>query len=542
MLTRVPLAAAALLAAWPAWARDVALVIGNENYRRAPDISSAEDVADAGAALEAAGFTLHEGRDLDAAGLRRVLAEFHADAGDADRLVILAAGHFAHAGAQGWLLGTEADKPALGSADAMGLPVATLLAIAAERPGAAIVLLGTEPQPMALGRRLEGGLGAEPAPQGVTVITGDAGTLAEYVTDVLTQPGQSQAALAAQAEGLSVTGFLGDGAPFLPLPDMARTETGTGEQAAWDVVRKLDTIPAYEGFLRQYPSGLHAAEARAAIDAIKAQPLLQAQKTEEALGLSRDQRREIQRNLSLLDVDPRGIDGLFGPGSRRAIAAWQKANRIEATGYLDADQLTRLQAQADRRAAELEAEARARQAELERQDRLYWDQTGAAGDEAGLRAYLKRYPDGLFAELAQERLAIFEEERRRAAEGADRQAWDQAAAADTAEAYRDYLRAFPNGVFAEDAKAALEATESANASEAERAQAEAAENALGLNAFFRQAIEKRLASLGLKPGRVDGTFDEDTRRAIRRYQEARGMEVTGYLTQAAVVRLLAEGL
>ena len=58
----------------------------------------------------------------------------------------------------------------------------------------------------------------------------------------------------------------------------------------------------------------------------------------------------------------------------------------------------------------------------------------------------------------------------------------------------------------------------------------------------RQAIEKRLSNLGLKPGRVDGTFDDDTRRAIRRYQEARGMEVTGYLTQAAVVRLLAEGL
>ncbi|MCB2138131.1 MAG: peptidoglycan-binding protein, partial [Rhodobacteraceae bacterium] len=75
-----------------------------------------------------------------------------------------------------------------------------------------------------------------------------------------------------------------------------------------------------------------------------------------------------------------------------------------------------------------------------------------------------------------------------------------------------------------------------------RASAEATENALGLNGFFRQAIEKRLSNLGLKPGRVDGTFDDDTRRAIRRYQEARGMEVTGYLTQAAVVRLLAEGL
>ncbi|MCB2132903.1 MAG: caspase family protein, partial [Rhodobacteraceae bacterium] len=109
MPTRALFAAVAILAAWPAWARDVALVIGNENYRRAPDVNSAEDAADAGAALEALGFDVHEGRDLDAAGLRRALAGFHADAQDADRLVILVAGHFAHAGAQGWLLGTEAD-------------------------------------------------------------------------------------------------------------------------------------------------------------------------------------------------------------------------------------------------------------------------------------------------------------------------------------------------------------------------------------------------------------------------------------------------
>ncbi len=544
MFRLLPSALVLTCAAVPAAARDLALVIGNENYRRAPDISSAEDVADAGAALEAAGFEVHEGRDLDVAGLRQALAAFHGDAQDADRVVILVAGHFVHAGTESWLLGTGADAPALGSVDAMGVPLGTLFAVAAERPGAAMVLLGTEPQPLTLGNGLAAGIGADAVPQGVMAVAGDAGTLAEFVTDVLTDRGQSLAALAGQAEGLAVSGYLGDVGAFLPPADAEADSPGdgAGEEAAWQVVRRLDTIAAYEGFLRQYPEGRRAAEARASIATIRAAPLLQAQNAEEALNLSRDSRREIQRALSLLDFDPRGIDGLFGPGSRRAIAAWQKANRIEPTGFLDADQITRLQAQADRRAAELEAEARARQAELDRQDRRYWDQTGAAGDEAGLRAYLKRYPDGLFADLATERLAVFEEERRQDARGEDRLAWDQAAALDTAQGYRDYLRAFPNGVFAEDARAALEVAEAAQAAEASRAQAEAAEAALGLNDFFRRAIERRLADLGLKPGRVDGTFDDDTRRAIRRYQEARGMEVTGYLTQAAVVRLLAEGL
>jgi peptidoglycan hydrolase-like protein with peptidoglycan-binding domain len=542
MFRLLPSALVLTCAAVPAAARDLALVIGNENYRRAPDISSAEDVADAGAALEAAGFEVHEGRDLDVAGLRQALAAFHEDAQDADRVVILVAGHFVHAGTESWLLGTGADAPSLGSVDAMGLPLGTLFAVAAERPGAAMVLLGTEPQPLTLGRGLATGIGSEAVPQGVTAVSGDAGTLAEFVTDVLADRGQSLAALAGQAEGLAVSGYLGDLGAFLPLAEAETPGDGAGEEAAWQVVRRLDTIAAYDGFLRQYPQGRRAAEVRAAIAAIRAEPLLQAQQAEAGLNISRDRRREIQRALSLLDFDPRGIDGLFGPGSRRAIAAWQKANRIEPTGFLDVDQITRLQAQADRRAAELEAEARARQAELDRQDRLYWDQTGAAGDEAGLRAYLKRYPDGLFADLAKERLAVFEEERRQEARGEDRLAWDQAIALDTAQGYRDYLRAFPNGVFAEDARTALEAAEAAEAAEASRAQAEAAENALGLNDFFRRAIEGRLADLGLKPGRVDGAFDDDTRRAIRRYQEARGMEVTGYLTQAAVVRLLAEGL
>jgi peptidoglycan hydrolase-like protein with peptidoglycan-binding domain len=44
----------------------------------------------------------------------------------------------------------------------------------------------------------------------------------------------------------------------------------------------------------------------------------------------------------------------------------------------------------------------------------------------------------------------------------------------------------------------------------------------------------------LKPGAVDGAFDEDTRRAIRRYQDARKLRVSGYLDQATVVRLMAD--
>ena len=38
--------------------------------------------------------------------------------------------------------------------------------------------------------------------------------------------------------------------------------------------------------------------------------------------------------------------------------------------------------------------------------------------------------------------------------------------------------------------------------------------------------------------RADGTFDADTRRAIRRFQRSRDLPVTGYVTQATMVHLL----
>lgn len=326
--------------------------------------------------------------------------------------------------------------------------------------------------------------------------------------------------------------------PPPPRTDAERAEDDRQAAAA----RRAGTIAAWQGYLARWPVGAAAAEARAEIARLQADPALQARAAEDALGLTRDQRRAIQRQLSLLGFDPRGIDGLFGPGSRAAITAWQRANAEVANGFLTRDQMLRLTAQADRRTAELEAEAAARQAEQERQDRLYWDQTGAAGDEAGLRAYLRRHPDGLFAELAQARLDAIEAERRAQAAAADRAAWDRARGADTVAAYRAYLAEFPRGAFVPQAEARIEALAAPAPPEPDRAAAEAAEAALNLGPLARQLIEQRLEALALRPGTVDGSFDEATRRAIRRFQAARGLPETGYLDQTGVVALLAGGV
>ncbi|MCV2872702.1 peptidoglycan-binding protein [Defluviimonas sp. WL0050] len=543
---------AALLIATPLCAQDAALVIGNENYRNASNISAADDALDAAVALEETGLVVRKGSDLDTAAMRALLSEHYGDTTAPGRTVILLAGHFVHAVGETWFLGTEARLPGLASADGAGLPLSTILAIAAERPGKAVVLLGTEERRIDPGRGLSPGIGALDIPQGVTLISGEADDIAEFAGDVVAIRGLTLAALAERAQGLRVEGYLGDTAPFLPAAEVAGppapATTSTAAEAGleierelWETTREIDTKLAYESYLRRYPDGLFADAARRAITEAD-DPVAQARAAEEALRLSRDQRRQIQRDLSILDIDPKGIDGLFGPGSRNAIGTWQRRNGHETTGYITAPQMAALAAQAEKRAAELEAEATARQAEQERLDRLYWDQTGAAGDEAGLRAYLRRYPDGLFAELAQERLKVFDDARREQAAAADRAAWDVAVRTNTAAGYRRYLADYPQGAFADEAKLMLAEPDTTAADTAAQEQAARTEQALGLNGVMRSMVEQRLAALGLKPGKADGVFDDDTRRALRRYQQARNLPVTGYLTQQTVARLLVDSL
>ena len=97
-----------------------------------------------------------------------------------------------------------------------------------------------------------------------------------------------------------------------------------------------------------------------------------------------------------------------------------------------------------------------------------------------------------------------------------------------------------DGAFRAEAVARIEALEEERQNSAENQQAIRAEQSLYLSPRTRQIVEARLNGLGLKPGPVDGVFDDDTRRAIRRYQSARNMPETGYLSEGVVVQLLAD--
>lgn len=526
-----------VLLAFPAAASGVALFIVNERYDSIREARGASGVLDAARRLESAGFSVDQATDLSAPAMRAALSglsEAIRRSGH-ERVMIVYSGHVVHSAQGAWLMGVDSGNVDLANVDNTGVRLETVLAIAEQLQGGAVVAIADFGFPAGVGAGLQAGLPAGlSVPQGVSVAHGPATQLVGFLR-ALSVPGTT---LRAAAENLRQVRIEGFNPPYLAFLPAGHEPAVDADRRAWEEATEIDTAAAYRTYLDEFPDGQYAETARAAIARLENTP----ERIENALNLTRDERRAIQRDLTILNFNPRGIDGIFGPATRSAITAWQGRNSYAATGFLDRDQIFQLASQAARRAAELEAEARARQVEEERRDRAYWRDTGAGQDEAGLRAYIERFPDGIFSNIARERLSEIEEARRQAAQARDRAAWDIAQREDSVQSYERYLRDFPSGAFADQARARIEELTRPSRPRPDIDAARAEEEAMRLPGFTILIIEQRLAALGFDPGALDGRIDSDTRRAIRRYQRASDLPVTGYLTQGIVARLMAEGV
>lgn len=532
---------------------DTALLLVNDRYPHAQNLRQARPVEQLQARLRDAGFDVITVSDGDGGNMREGLLRL-LQADEDERILIAAVGHFARSSSETWLLGSHVNQPSLASVGADGLSLSVLLEVASAAPGQAVVMLGLERRRIDLGVGLGVGVGRIDAPQGVTVLAGSPEDLATFSASYLLVPGTDLAQTLTESHGLRAFGFLSSAVPFIPAATVvpgpnqpptippAQTQPSADENALWGAAVELDTVGAYRAYLARYPYGFFAVDARARVNEFENDPVALAQAAEAALGLNRQQRQQIQRSLSILEFDTNGIDGIFGGGTRNAIRGWQSSRGFIVTSYLDGPQINALGQQASVRAAELEEAARQAREAQERADRAYWQVTGQGSTEEGLRAYLERYPDGLYAEQAEQRIDQIERAARAEAEARDRAAWDVARGADTVPALRGYLNDFPNGAFRQQARARIDQLTGGGGglTPQQIAQLEAREAALNLPAVTRSLIEQRLHVLGLEPGRIDGRFNNRTRRAIRRYQQARGLDVTGYLNQTVVVRLLAE--
>ena len=538
---------ASILALWlaaPLQAENLALVIGNQSHDTLSAARGANAASGAADLLAEMGFDVLAGEDLSAEEMRAQLSGLHERIvrDGAERVVVFLAGHFVQAGSGSWLMGTDATRAGLALADGQGLRLDVVLEIAALAQTASVVWLAEADSQAEYGLGLEPGLpGRLSVPQGVGVVRGRSDQLVAGLRALL-RPGTPLAQVVDRNRALSGEGTIPVLAPFLP-EDIASSIRA--DLRAFNDARDADTEDAYLAYLEAFPNGQNAQAARAALERIRNAP----ERVEQRLMLTRDERRAIQRDLSVLGYDTRGIDGIFGPGTRGAVTLWQAQNDLDETGFLTREQIFRLSGQAADRAAEIEAEERALRLEQERLDRDFWAATGAAGDEAGLRSYLDRYPNGIFAGLARERLAAIAESARDAERARDVAAWRRARMRDTLGAYELYLRDWPQGEFADLARARIAerqpvveappAPDPVPPTPPADAQAQATEQALGLTRPTRQLIEQRLARLGMDPGPVDGVFDAQTRVAIAQAQEFFDLRQTGYVNQDLLTMLIS---
>ncbi|MCY4119752.1 MAG: SUMF1/EgtB/PvdO family nonheme iron enzyme, partial [Acidobacteria bacterium] len=147
---------------------------------------------------------------------------------------------------------------------------------------------------------------------------------------------------------------------------------------------------------------------------------------EAALGLDRPARRLVQQGLARAGYSPGPADGVFGPATRAAIRGWQTSRGATATGYLDAVGAASLGAPVPAAAlAPVAAAAPANvsapsdavsapatgntTAELTRAETVFWESMRDSTSASDFEAYLARWPSGIYAPLATNRLTALRE-------------------------------------------------------------------------------------------------------------------------------------
>ena len=126
---------------------------------------------------------------------------------------------------------------------------------------------------------------------------------------------------------------------------------------------------------------------------------------EEGLGLDRAARQQIQRGLQAAGFNPGGADGMFGPRTRAAVRGWQSSRGARATGYLDAAAAAALRTAVPGPAVAAAAPPAVQPAAATaEQETVFWQSISNSTNPAEFEAYLRRFPDGMFSELAQIRL------------------------------------------------------------------------------------------------------------------------------------------
>ncbi|MEM9428037.1 MAG: peptidoglycan-binding domain-containing protein [Pseudomonadota bacterium] len=488
-------------------ADDLALIVSTS--------AKSDDHASLVALTRDRGFDVIEGETLDRDGMRTLIAQFseavETRAGD-DLVLISFTGPVATVAGDTFAVPAGASLRQRTETLLDAVPVASLTGIGAGRPEArTAVFLGATGQNRLRQVPFVDDALEVAAPDGTLVVHGGARRVSAVLKEDMLVLNRSAAEAAARSRGVE---FVGAVSPDLVLsPDGGRRRVV--EDMLWRVAAASDNPELFRLYLERFPNGPNAAEARRRVGPVAPEDL------EAALDLSDEKRRELQQDLTVLGYDTRGIDGIYGPGTRASIAAFQEKAGREPTGFLTETDV----AEIDRAARAARADRRAARDAEEAKDRAFWQRTGASGSRVGLRRYLEAYPRGVHAAEARAELEKLQAADAREAQQDDRQAWRAARETNTERAYRRYIARYPDGRYRDDAEARIFGLEEARAA----SRAAEQERALGLSTASLANVELRLRELGFPPGPADGDLTRRSRTAIETFQRAYRLPATGYL-------------
>ncbi|MER8549063.1 MULTISPECIES: caspase domain-containing protein [unclassified Mesorhizobium] len=369
-----------------AWAeRRVALVIGNSAYRYAVPLSNPKnDAVDMTAKLQALGFEVVAGEDLDLSGMRGTVRDFIGKLDGADMALLFYAGHGVQVNGTNYMAPVDARLSTYNDLDFEAVPMDLVLSAMERTTKVNLVFLDAcrdSPFSQNLGRSM--GTRSGSVGRGLAKLGTGVGSLIAFATQpgnvALDGEGRNSPFTSALLKNLGTPGqdisrdlinvrrdvleatdgkqvpwdnssLTGD-VILQPLSGntavTAGAKGGDVEVAYWETIKEKTDKRFFEAYLRQYPSGAFAALASLKIDEIEqaatdrgkapsisiagvavaeAHPDLD---VTQALADPRALTKATQTELTRVGCLVGQADGKWGPGSRKALQAFAEQRGLK---------------------------------------------------------------------------------------------------------------------------------------------------------------------------------------------------------------------
>jgi hypothetical protein len=264
MVRRILGVALAALLLLPAGARaaDIALFLTVGRYEQHPPMRATNRLLDLRAQLADNGYEVITLSDLNRNALFAELPAAVARAKQADRIVIVIAGQIVSSPRDSFLLTRDAGVPNAFRVGSESVSIGALLDVASLRRDMALVVVADGIRPVEIESGLTDGFAPSLLPEGITVLSGPALQLSDFLAgDVLIPGTRLEDAIARMPSGLTADA----GGPLGVLVS-APPAVDNFEENLWRLAVAEDSALGYETYLDRFPRGRYAAEARAALD------------------------------------------------------------------------------------------------------------------------------------------------------------------------------------------------------------------------------------------------------------------------------------